>query len=180
MTNFDPAALPAAAFEPIADDGPSALSAVSRDRIKARLDARGYNYGVDDDGDIGGRWDDHVFYFLLLGKDSEYLQVRGRWSRSLPASELGQALVLANDWNAGRIWPKVYVRVEEGDLLGIYTEHSVDYEPGLTDAQLDQHLGCAISTSLALFTSLDERFPEVAAAAKAEIARIVAEQQQQQ
>jgi hypothetical protein len=171
MSNFDPAALPAAAFEPISD-----LAAVNKDRIKARLDARGYNYGVDDDGDIGGRWDDHVFYFLLLGKDSEYLQVRGRWSRSLPTSELGQVLVHANDWNAGRIWPKVYVRLEENETLGVYTEHSVDYEPGVTDTQLDQHLGCAVSTSLAFFASLDEHYPEAVAASKAEIARLTAEQ----
>ena len=172
MSNFDPAALPAAAFEPISD-----LSAVDKDRIKARLDARGYNYGVDADGDIGGRWDDHVFYFLLLGKDSEYLQVRGRWSRSLPTSELGQVLMHANDWNAGRIWPKVYVRLEEDDTtLGVYTEHSVDYEPGVTDTQLDQHLGCAVSTSLAFFSSLDEHYPEAVAASKAEIARLTAEQ----
>jgi len=171
MTNFDPAALPAAAFEPLSE-----LAAVSKDRIKARLDARGYNYGIDDDGDIGGRWDDHVFYFLLLGSQSEYLQVRGRWQRALPASELGQVLVHANEWNAGRIWPKVYVRLEENDTIGVYTEHSVDYEPGLTDAQLDQHLGCAISTSLAFFTNLDGNYPEAVAAAKAEIARLTSEQ----
>ncbi|MDM7832059.1 type III secretion system chaperone family protein [Cellulomonas edaphi] len=172
MTNFDPAALPAAAFEPISELGP-----LSRERIKTRLDARGYNYAIDSDGDIGGRWDDHIFYFLLLGKDSEYLQVRGRWSRTLPASSLGQLLVLANEWNAGRIWPKAYVRTEENETLGVYCEHSVDYEPGLTDAQLDQHLGCAISTSLAFFSSLDEQFPEAVAAAKEEIARLTAEQQ---
>jgi hypothetical protein len=84
--------------------------------------------------------------------------------------------VHANDWNAGRIWPKVYVRLEENETLGVYTEHSVDYEPGVTDTQLDQHLGCAVSTSLAFFASLDEHYPEAVAASKAEIARLTAEQ----
>jgi len=177
MSNFDPAALPAAAFEPLNEPaGPAAdLPQVSRERIAAILDARGYKYGIDADGDIGGRWDDHVFFFLLLGKDSEYLQVRGRWARTVSTDELGQVLVLVNEWNADRIWPKVYARLEN-DAVAVYTEHSVDYEPGLTDRQLDQHLGCAISTSLAFFGSLDERYPEAVAESKAEIARMTSEQ----
>ncbi|WP_051681696.1 YbjN domain-containing protein [Cellulomonas sp. HZM] len=169
---FDPAALPD--LGPVPD-----LAPVSRDRVAARLDARGYNYGIDDDGDIGGRWDDHVFFFLLMGSKKEYLQVRGRWARTLPASELGQVLVAANEWASSRIWPKIYVNVEDGNL-GIYAEHAVDYEYGVTDGQLDLHLGCAISTSLAFFEALDARYPQEVAAAKAEIARLTEQSGEQQ
>lgn len=56
----------------------------------------------------------------------------------------------------------------EGELVGVYAEHAVDYEHGVTDAQLDLHLQCAISTSLALFESLDEQYPQEAAVARAE------------
>lgn len=138
---------------------PGGLAPLSDARIKAVLDARGYNYGVDGDGDIGGIWDDHLFYFLRIGSEQEHLQVRGRWSRPLSAAHYTAVLELANEWNINKLFPKTYVRVEDGDL-GVYAEHTVDYEPGLTDEQLDQHLACGVSTALSFFGLLDERFPE--------------------
>jgi hypothetical protein len=42
----------------------------------------------------------------------------------------------------------------------------VDYSHGLTDAQLDEHLRCAIATSIEAFAWLDEFYPEQAAAAR--------------
>lgn len=148
-----------------ADGG--ALAPLTHERIAGRLDAGGYNYGVDDDGDIGGRWDDHLFYFFRYGPEGEFLQVRGRWSRSVPVSERSAVLDLANEWNAEKIWPKVYVR-PEGDELGVYCEHSVDYEHGVSDEQIDLHLAAGVSTSLQFFTRLDEAYPEAVAAFQAE------------
>lgn len=144
--------------------GPAPLS---RDRITSVLDARGLNYGIDDDGDVGGYWDGHLFFFFVIGPSQEYLQVKGRWNRSVGIEELGALQGLVNDWNAQRLWPKGYA-VAEGDVVGVYAEHAVDYEHGVTDEQLDLHLQCAISTSLALFESLDESYPQAAAVARAE------------
>jgi len=62
------------------------------------------------------------------------------------------------------------VRVED-DVVGVYAEHTVDYEHGLSDAQVDQHLACGLSTGLQLFEHLDERYPAEAAAAQAEMDR---------
>jgi len=143
-----------------------ALAPLSRERVTACLDARGLNYGIDDDGDVGGVWDGHLFYFFVLGQQNEYLQVRGRWNRVLGTEHLDAATRAVNEWNADRLWPKGYVRVED-DVLGVYAEHTVDYEHGVSDAQVDQHLACAIATSLQLFEFLDEKYPEQAAEAKA-------------
>lgn len=152
------------------DDSPTgALEPLSTERIAARLDAGGYNYGVDDDGDIGGRWDDHLFYFFRYGRDGEFFQVRGRWSRSVPVSERAAVLDLANDWNAEKIWPKVYVRAED-DELGVYCEHSVDYEHGVSDQQLDLHIAAGLSTSLQFFASLDEAYPQAVEAFRQSLA----------
>lgn len=144
-----------------------ALAPLTHERITATLDKREMRYGVDDDGDIGGYWDGHLFYFFRLGENQEYLQVRGRWNRPVPVTELDAVTRLVNDWNAQRLWPKGYVRSED-EHVGVYAEHTVDYEHGLTDEQLDVHLACAISTGLALFERLDEAYPEIAAAARAE------------
>lgn len=143
-----------------------ALPPLSAERITACLDAREMRYGIDDDGDVGGYWDGHLFYFFRIGQDQEYLQVRGRWNRQVGLDELAAVSARVNDWNADRLWPKVYVRVED-DRLGVYAEHTVDYEHGLTDEQLDVHLACGISTALSFFETLDEAYPEQAAAAKA-------------
>ncbi|AEE44257.1 YbjN domain-containing protein [Cellulomonas fimi] len=142
------------------------LAPLSAERITGYLDANGMRYGVDDDGDIGGYWDGHLFFFFRLGEGEELLQIRGRWNRRVEVSELDAMLRLVNDWNADRLWPKLYVRVEE-DVLGVYAEHTVDYRHGVTDEQIDLHVTATFSTALAFFERLDEAYPEQAAAAKA-------------
>ncbi|ASR56664.1 YbjN domain-containing protein [Cellulomonas sp. PSBB021] len=145
------------------------LEPLSNERITAVLDAHGYRYAIDSDGDIGGIWDDHVFYFVRIGPEREFLQVRGRWSRAVPAAAYLEVLELVNEWNTSKVFPKTYVRVEE-DQLGVYAEHAVDYAHGLADEQLDQHLSCAVSTALAFFARLDEAYPQAVEEHRARIA----------
>ena len=146
---------------------PPALGPLSRDRITAALDARDMQYGIDDDGDVGGYWDGHLFYFFLLGGSGEFLQTRGRWNRKVGPDQLGRLLELVNEWNATHLWPKGYVRLED-EVVGVYAEHTVDYEHGVADEQVDLQLACGISTALQLFEHLDEQYPAEAAAAKAQ------------
>ncbi len=143
--------------------GPQPLS---HQRVIDVLDAREMNYGVDDDGDIGGYWDGHLFYFFRLGGQQEYLQTRGRWNRKVGIDQYARVVDLVNTWNSEKLWPKGYVRAED-DVVGVYAEHTVDYEHGATDEQIDLHLACGITTALSLFEHLDEQFPAEAAAAKA-------------
>ncbi|MBO0899288.1 YbjN domain-containing protein [Cellulomonas sp. zg-ZUI222] len=153
----------------LSDDtsGPTpALAPLGRERVTAVLDARGLEYGIDEDGDVGGYFDGHLFYFFLLGPGDTSLQVRGRWSREVPAARLADVTALVNEWNSTHLWPKGYVRTED-DVLGVYGEHTVDYAHGVADVQVDQHLACGIATTLQLFAQLDEAFPAEAAAARA-------------
>ncbi|PWD52156.1 YbjN domain-containing protein [Serinibacter arcticus] len=147
-----------------------ALAPLTSERIRARLDDRDAQYGVDDDGDIGGYWDGHLFYFFLLGQSSEYLQIRGRWNRAVSIEQLGAVTGLVNAWNAEKLWPKLYARAED-DVVGVYAEHTVDYEHGVSDEQIDLHIACAIATSGQAFDTLDESFPAEAALARAEFER---------
>ncbi|MBO9554107.1 YbjN domain-containing protein [Cellulomonas sp.] len=127
-------------------------------RVGARLDEHGDAYHVDDEGNLIGQWDAHLFRFFSLGNDGEVLQIRGRWARELPRSEFGAVLFAANGWADNVIWPKIYVRVED-DIVRVYTEHSVDYTHGVTDAQLDLHIRCGLGASLGFFQALDEQYP---------------------
>lgn len=144
-----------------------ALAPLARDRITAALDAREMQYGIDEDGDVGGYWDGHLFYFFIMGQHDEYLQVRGRWNRKVGLDQLAPLLEIVNEWNASHLWPKGYVRAED-DVVGVYAEHTVDYEHGVADAQVDLQLACGISTALQLFAHIDEQYPDAVAAAAAE------------
>lgn len=153
--------------KPDAATPPAGPLPLSHDRIIGVLDAREMKYGVDDDGDIGGYWDGHLFFFFRMGQQGEYLQTRGRWNRKVGVDQAARVTELVNEWNATHLWPKGYVRLED-EVVGVYAEHTVDYEHGATDEQIDLHLACGITTALALFEHLDEAYPQEAAVAKAE------------
>ena len=126
---------------------------VTRDRLASYLGSRGYTFRLDEDGDITGTWDGNRFWFMLLGVDKDIIQVRGRWHRPFAESNRVATLQIVNDWNRDRIWPKAYVRRENG-ALSLYTEHSVDFGPGATQDQIDETLAGGLGSSLQLFASV--------------------------
>lgn len=145
-------------------DTPSAAGALpplSKDRIKAALERSGWSYSVDSDGDIGGGWEEFSAYFFINGNSEEFLCVRATWRGKLEEADRLAALQACNEWNRDRIWPKVYVRDDDEGMIRVHAEHNVDYEFGLTDDQLSQHIICAINTSGGFFTHLNEVFPAV-------------------
>jgi hypothetical protein len=139
-----------------ADDEPP--RPVTRDRLADYLLGRGYRFVVDDDGDLTGTWDGSRFWFLLLGEQHEIVQVRGRWHRTLTVEQRRGVSLALNDWNRDRIWPKAYVREEDGQLA-LYSEVSMDLEAGATDAQLAQLLACGLGTGVQMFSALDALLP---------------------
>ncbi|MCL2466215.1 MAG: YbjN domain-containing protein [Micrococcales bacterium] len=131
---------------------------VDHDRIATCLRGRGYSFVVDADGDLTGSWNTHQFWFLLLGDDADVVQVRGRWARTLTLRQRRPALLALNDWNRERIWPKSYLREEDG-RIAVYAEVSVDLESGANDDQLDQIITCGLGTGVQLFKALDNQVP---------------------
>ena len=129
---------------------------LTRARIEAFLTSQEWSFGVDPDGDVGGQWDDNVFYFFQMGEDQEVLQVRGRWKHSFPATREAEFALLLNEFNRDLIWPKLYARVEDEEL-GIYSEVSTDLEHGVSDAQLGQLISCGLFTGLRSFERIAER-----------------------
>jgi hypothetical protein len=140
-------------------------SPITRERLKAWFTRHGYTYFVDDDGDVGGLWRGRLFYFFLFGDHSEILQVRGQWNREFAIERLTQVLEICNEWNAEKIWPKAYVRVRDDGMVHATCEVATDLEQGVTDAQLGQLLHCGLSAASIFFDTLDELYPDPAAAA---------------
>ncbi len=129
-------------------------------RVLARLEALGYHVAVDEEGDPTGIWGMDRFWFLRLGADQEVLQIRGRWHRTLPLDRHGDLLLVVNDWNRERLWPKAYVRAE-GDVLSVSGELSVDLGAGATDDQLDAVLLRGLAAGGRLFDALGQQLPEL-------------------
>ncbi len=136
------------------------LAPLSLERVTEQLDHEGIVYFRDEDNDIVATWDNSAFWFMLGGGSNEFLRVQGRWYATLDPSRKAQALELVNSWNAEKLWPKVYIQLNNQARLVIMTEHDVDYEAGLTDEQLRLHLRCVISTSMQFFEHLAQTFPE--------------------
>ena len=148
--------LPNVVKAPRVDDEPP--TPVTRARVADYLRKRSYRFVVDDDGDLTGTWDGNRFWFLVLGDGQEILQVRGRWHRTLPLDARASIALAVNDWNRERIWPKAYVREEEG-MLAIYAETSADLEAGANDPQLAQVLSCGLGTGVQMFLSFEANLP---------------------
>jgi hypothetical protein len=136
------------------------VSPLSRARVERWLESSGFTYFVDSDGDVGGLWHGWLFYFLVLGEDSQVLQVRGQWHRDLAIDRLEEILEVCNAWNAERIWPKTYVRVRDDGSVVVCGEVTVDVGHGVHDDQLDQLLQCGLSTGSMFFEHLDGMFPD--------------------
>ncbi len=131
---------------------------ISRDRLEAVLKARDYRYFIDSEGDIGGSWDGHLFYFFFYGEHREILQIRGRWNRELPLALRPQVLEVIDQWHREKIWPKVYTRVND-ENVAVYCEFTIDLEQGVTDEQLNILLSLGISPACSAFDHLNDRFP---------------------
>ena len=132
---------------------------LTAERLAARLAALGYRVSADDDVDIGGVWGQDRFWFLRVGSAREILQVRGRWRRTLPLEQRADVLLALNDWNRDRIWPKAYLRTEDG-RTAVYAEVSVDLADGVTDDQIDAVIGRGLAAGGRLFGALAQQMPE--------------------
>lgn len=142
------------------------LAPLTHEAVRAVLDGWGASYAVDDDGDLGGYWDGHLFFFLRGGQEGTVLTVRGRWAREVGADQVDRVAALLNAWHDDKIWPKGYARAE-GDALGVYGEVSTPLGSGVTEGQLAELMSCGLATTLQMFDHLDGHYPDAAAAAAA-------------
>lgn len=133
---------------------------LTREAVTTVLDEWDASYAVDDDGDVGGYWDGHLFLFMVRGADDRaLLSVRGRWSRALPEARREEVLALLDGWHHETLWPKAYLRAEDEGLT-VHAEVNVPAGRGLALAQLAEVMRCALATTLQLFDHLAEQMPE--------------------
>lgn len=133
----------------------SDVRAVTMGRVAAYLAERRYGFTETPAG-LAGTWDGHHVWFLLQGSRADVLQVRGRAVAVVPVRDRVAVLRALNDWNRGRVWPKVYLRAEGAEAAEhvLYAELSTDVRHGLTDDQLAGQLGTALVAVIAALNDL--------------------------
>ncbi|WP_172192638.1 YbjN domain-containing protein [Actinomyces faecalis] len=141
--------------------GPAAGSAqvlapLSQDRLVALFKERDWRYFIDSDGDLGGMWDDATFYFTLAGEKQEVLRIWAQLPGTVDATHLEQVRTVLDASHRRSAWPTASYRIDDDGEVRVFASHAVDYEYGLSDLQLAQHVDCAIATVNGLFADLNE------------------------
>jgi len=130
---------------------------ITQERLGLLFDSEGWAWRIDDDSDLCGFWEGHLFCFRFLGDSREVLSIVAFMKQLVPL-EYGEDLRdFLQAWHGEFLWPKAYVAEQlEGDR--VVAEVNGDYEYGATDAQLVQQVMCALATTLQLFRALAERY----------------------
>lgn len=130
---------------------------ITQERLGLLFDSEGWSWRIDDDGDLCGWWEGHLFCFRFLGDSCEVLSIIAFMKHLIPIEFGEDARDFLQAWHGEFLWPKAYaVERDGGDR--IVAEVNADYEYGATDAQLVQQVMCALATTLQLFRALGERY----------------------
>lgn len=145
------------------------LAPISMARIAHALETLEINYGTDDDGDFIAGFDGNPCWFQVTGPENEPIafSTNSRWKATLPSDQIDTALSVVNEWNSSQMFPRALcVQDEDGDVV-VGADYTRDYEFGVTDLQLRNDITIAVTTTINLFESLEERFPEAVEAFEA-------------
>ncbi|MEV4810421.1 YbjN domain-containing protein [Micromonospora avicenniae] len=142
-------------------DGPLAghprrLRPLTGELIAAVLGNRGYAVTADADGELVGRWEDNLVWFLRLGEAGELLQIRTMAAPTFHIEQVPALHAFCNSWNHERLWPKAFVHVDDDGAARVCGEVITDLERGVTPHQLDQLLDCGISTGCQLAAAVGQ------------------------
>ena len=147
------------------------LELISRDRIRKVLDTQGWPYQVDAEGNISAVWNDGAYAFLIFGREREIFTVRATWLSVLKSEDTLRAHEFCARWNKEKLWPKVYPKVDVEGRLRLHGEHNMDYESGLSDAQLLSHIRTMYGSGTDFFEHAAKEFPHALPVSPSDIDR---------
>ena len=126
-----------------------------RNMIERYLKSRSWKYLIDSDGDyrVEFAMDDEagceLTVWLIMGGPNKEIYDCMIWSsRRVKKEEWGKAILMCNDWNKQKRWPKayVYVRDRNTDTVGdIRLEQQMDLETGIHQELFDDFTSTIIS-----------------------------------
>lgn len=136
------------------------LEPLSRRRVMEALEGLEFAYLVDRNAEISTEWEHGRYYLNIAGKNNTVLSVTGFWGGWLDARYREELLEECNKWNKDHYMPKANISVDSDGDQHVMVEHSVDYEFGVTDEQLHQHIRMAVNPGNVFFEELSGNYPE--------------------
>jgi hypothetical protein len=112
------------------------------------LDEYGLVHGIDDDGDLAVRWATCSVYFFHYGERGEVLQARLYLDARFDVDVRPALIVLLDDWNRTKLFPKAYTVLPDDGMVAVCAEHVLDFEAGMTRAGLKYTIGTWIHSLL--------------------------------
>lgn len=129
---------------------------IGQGRLISLLSELGYKFSTDEDGDVIGIWDGNAFWFMFLGTNDGFFQIRSRWHRGVGSLDKSLALQTCNDWNRDKLWPKTFVREDpESQGYVVYAENTFDFSDGATPKQFSYSIELALKSTLHFYQHLE-------------------------
>ena len=125
--------------------------------VQQLLDEFGLKHSIDEDGDLVVRWEKCSVYFFSYGEKREILQARLYMNRRFDVDTRGALILLLDEWNRVKLFPKAYTVLPDDGRVGICAEQVHDFEAGATRAQLKYTLGLWVDTLLRFTDWVDEQ-----------------------
>jgi Putative bacterial sensory transduction regulator len=125
--------------------------------IEQILDEFGLKHTLDDDGDLTVRWEKCSLFFFFYGERNEVLQARLYLSRRFSVESRGSLILLIDEWNRTKPFPKAYTVLPDDGMVGLCAEQCHDFEAGATRGQLKYAVGVWVETLLRFADWIDEQ-----------------------
>ena len=125
--------------------------------LRELLDEFGLIHGIDNDGDLVVRWERCSLYFFFYGAQQEVLQARLYLNRRFPVEARAGLVLLLDEWNRTKLFPKAYTVLPDDGLVGVCGEQCHDFEPGVTREQLKYAVGMWVESAMRFADWFDEQ-----------------------
>lgn len=130
------------------------LRRLSQGRLIDLFKSKDLSYFIDSDNDFGCFANDMRLYFMVRGEQQEILHGRCDFMVSYALDELAAIRDFIESWHRENVFPRIHYVVTDTGAVKVATEYIVDYEKGVTDAQLMTHLQLLVAVSEEVFTAL--------------------------
>jgi Putative bacterial sensory transduction regulator len=121
------------------------------------LDEYGLKHSIDSDGDLTVRWEKCSLFFFYYGERNEVLQARMYLNRRFSVDMRSALVLMLDDWNRTKLFPKAYTVLPDDGMVAICAEHCFDFEVGATREQIKYTVGMWIDTLLRFVEWIDEQ-----------------------
>jgi len=125
--------------------------------VEQILDEYGLKHSIDDDGDLVVRWERCSVFWFFYGEKGETLQARLYLNRRFEVDDRGQLVLLLDEWNRSKLFPKAFTVLPDDGRVGICAEQCYDFETGVTRSQLKYTVGLWVDTLLRFADWVDEQ-----------------------